>query len=135
MKNSIHQKILSRDKKFHQMVSYIMWVPSVMLGKFLKTSFPRKKLKPGFQMFANICDVNVSIMAPFQTNKQLSKFFTQQLALMNQVDPLQYISECTQFTIQFSYVYNKKDTYHNYIRIYNMTKNYKVFNIFKIFKF
>lgn len=29
----------------------------------------------------------------------------------------------------------KKDTYHNYIRIYNMTNNYKVFNIFKIFKF
>lgn len=108
MKNSIHQKILSRDKKFHQMVSYTVYISSVMLGKCLKTSFPRKKLKPGFQMFANICDVNVSTMAHFQTNKQPSKFFTQQLALMNQVDPLQYISECIQLRIQFSYVYNKK---------------------------
>lgn len=80
-----------------------------MRGKFLKTSFPIKKLKPGFQTFANVCDVNVSIMAPFQTNEQLSKFFTQQLALINQVDPLQYISECIQFRIQFSYVYNKKE--------------------------
>lgn len=73
-----------------------------MLGKCLKTSFPRKKLKPSFQMFANICDVNVSTVAPFQTNKKLSKFFTQQLALMNQVDPFQYISERIQLRIQFS---------------------------------
>lgn len=59
-------------------------------------------------MFANICDINVSTMAPFQTNKQLSKFFPQQLALMNQVDPLQYISERIQLRTQFSYVCNKK---------------------------